>query len=93
MEKIVSPAPEDESKMCSTDDEKFATVSSSIMLNLPTSKLDRLREVFESNPNLENDHKCGLSLNQYLVTLIECMSIRNENALIDCVADLIDFFL
>lgn len=92
MEKIVSPAPEDESKMCSTDDEKFATVSSSIMLNLPTSKLDRLREVFESNPNLENDHKCGLSLNQYLVTLIECMSIRNENALIDCVADLIDFF-
>ena len=34
------------------DEEKYSTVSSSIMLQLPTENLDRLREVFESNLKL-----------------------------------------
>ena len=81
-----------EDKGSSKNEEKFTSVSSSIMLNLPTSKLDKLREVFERNPNLEHNCKRGLNLRQYLIVLVECMSIGKGKDLVDCVANLVDFF-
>ena len=68
------------------DDERFANVSSAIMLNLPTSKLPGLRVKFE-------DEEEGLKLYQYLRALIPCMNLRNYSHLVGTVADLVDFFM
>jgi len=55
------------------------------MLKLPTSNLQRLRSIFESEEN-------GLNLDQYLCALVDTMMIKNDDELTHCVANLLDFF-
>ena len=69
--------------------DELATVSSSIMLKLPTFNLSKLRRAFESDPN---EFFKGLNLKQYLVALVDSMLIKNKKELDNCVADLLDFF-
>ena len=65
--------------------ESFASVSSSIMMKIPTANLSSLRQRFMDGPN-------GLALPDFLVAVISHMDIADVNEMMLTVADLIDFF-
>jgi hypothetical protein len=65
--------------------ENFASVSSSIMMRLPTKNLGSLRQIFQRKTE-------GLSLVEFLEAVINNMELPDSNMLMLMVADLVDFF-
>lgn len=65
--------------------ENFASVSSSIMLKLPTRNLGSLREEFMKKPE-------GLNLTEFLEAVINNMELSDVSNLMLMISDLTDFF-
>ena len=65
--------------------ENFASVSSSIMLKLPTKNLGSLRSVFLQKPG-------GLNLVEFLEAVINNMEIADVSNMMLMISDLTDFF-
>jgi WD40 repeat protein len=67
--------------------ESFASVSSAIMMKIPTNNLTSLRSCFEQSSN-----GSGLGLDDFLVAVISNMELLDYSEMMLMVADLIDFF-
>lgn len=65
--------------------ESFASVTSSIMMKIPTDNLGSLKAIFQQKVD-------GLPLPKFLVAVVSQMELDDVNEMLLMVADLIDFF-